>query len=201
MQFNSFVYILLFLPLTILVYFSSNMINSILGKIVIIISSVLFYAYTDWTVLEIIGISILFNYLAVLLLKKSRKWHKAMLLIPIVINIGILFYFKYTDFVIVNINAQFDKEFALRELVLPLGISFFTFQQIAYIVAIYRDEIQNISMVDYLAFILFFPKVLMGPLADPVDFINQLNDENKKKIDIENIAKGIKIFSFGLFKK
>ena len=201
MQFNSFVYILLFLPLTILVYFSSNKINSILGKIVIIISSVLFYAYTDWTVLEIIGISILFNYLAVLLLKKSRKWHKAMLLIPIVINIGILFYFKYTDFVIVNINAQFDKEFALRELVLPLGISFFTFQQIAYIVAIYRDEIQNISMVDYLAFILFFPKVLMGPLADPVDFINQLNDENKKKIDIENIAKGIKIFSFGLFKK
>ena len=84
---------------------------------------------------------------------------------------------------------------------MPLGISFFTFQQIAYIVAIYKKELSDLSIIDYLAYILYFPKILMGPLVDPVDFITQINSQETKKVDWNNVASGIKVFSFGLFKK
>ncbi|MGN1345017.1 MAG: MBOAT family O-acyltransferase, partial [Traorella sp.] len=136
-----------------------------------------------------------------MLIKKTNKWHKMFLIIPIIINVGLLLYFKYLNFAISNINLLFTKDYALRELVLPLGISFFTFQQIAYIVAIYKKELSDCSLIDYLAYILYFPKILMGPLMDPIDFMEQLNDQDNKKLDWDNIASGIKIFSFGLFKK
>lgn len=84
---------------------------------------------------------------------------------------------------------------------MPLGISFFTFQQIAYIVSSYREEIEQTSFIDYLAYILYFPKILMGPLIEPVDFIQQFNNEKLKTFNLDNLASGIKIFSFGLFKK
>ena len=90
---------------------------------------------------------------------------------------------------------------APKELALPLGISFFTFQQIAWLVAVRRKQIPRTSLLDYLTYILYFPKILMGPLMDPLDFLAQINDKNKKKINWDNIACGIQIFSLGLFKK
>ena len=201
MQFNSFVFILLFLPLTVLVYYLGNKINSMIGKIILIIASAVFYAYSDFSTLIMLGISIGINYSFSMIIKKAKRWSKFFLFIPIVINAGLLLYFKYSNFVITNINSWFGKELVLKELIMPVGISFFTFQQIAYIVSVYRTEIESNSFIDYLTYILYFPKILMGPLADPVDFISQLNDEKLKKVDWDNIASGIKLFSFGLFKK
>ena len=82
-----------------------------------------------------------------------------------------------------------------------MGISFFTFQQIAYLVSVYRKELLKADLIDYLAYITYFPKLLMGPLMEPVDFVEQLNDLDRKKINWDNLACGVKIFSFGLFKK
>ena len=201
MQFNSFVFILLFLPLTIFAYFIGNKLNQLIGKIIIIAASLVFYAYATRSILIVLGISLLINYCSIIMIKKVNKWNKVFMIIPILINIGLLLYFKYLNFGITNINLIFGKEFALKDLVLPLGISFFTFQQIAYVVSVYRGELENCSIIDYLAYILYFPKILMGPLTEPTDFISQLNNQQLKKIDINNIACGIKLFSFGLFKK
>ena len=120
---------------------------------------------------------------------------------PVLINILSLLYFKYTNFLILNINSVFSSDFKLRELILPVGISFYTFQQIAYVVSLYKREIQKVYLVDYLLYILYFPKLLMGPLMEPSDFLNQINDKELKKIDWDNLACGIQIFCFGLFKK
>ena len=201
MQFNSFVYILLFLPITILLYYTANKINSLVGKCILVISSIIFYCYTDISILWVLGISIVVNYVFSFTITKAKKWRSIFLFIPVIINVGLLLYYKYLNFAISNVNTFLGKEIPLVELILPIGISFFTFQQIAYVVAIYKGELQKNSLVDYLVYILFFPKILMGPLADPVDFINQINDSNLKKIDWDNIASGIKIFSLGLFKK
>lgn len=201
MQFNSFIFILLFLPLIIMAYFIGNKINQTVGKIVIILASAIFYSYYDLSVSTVLAISLLINYFFVIVIKNCKKWKRAFVFFPIIINICLLLYFKYLNFAINNINLIFGREFALKELTMPLGISFFTFQQIAYIVSSYKEEIEQTSFIDYLAYILYFPKILMGPLIEPVDFIRQFNNEKLKTFNLDNLACGIKIFSFGLFKK
>lgn len=201
MQFNSFVFILVLLPATAILYFLLNKIHFQAGKILLIVSSIVFYAYSDWTTFIILGISLLVNWAFALFLRKTGKWKKGFMAVPIVINVALLLYFKYLNFAITNINHFFGKEYALQELVLPLGISFFTFQQIAYIVAVYREEIPGNSIIDYATYILYFPKILMGPLMEPADFWNQINNQSLKSVNWDNIAYGVKIFSLGLFKK
>lgn len=169
------------------------------GKLALIAGSLFFYGYGDFSVLKIFLISIALNYLFSIGICRL-KWKKIFTAVPIVINVGLLLYFKYTDFLITNINTWFGKDNALLELTLPIGISFFTFQQIAYVVSVYRGAIGS-SVIDYLVYITYFPKILMGPLVEPSDFYEQLNDSSLKKINIDNIASGIKLFSFGLFKK
>lgn len=201
MQFNSFIFILLFLPLTVTLYYTLNKINDTVGKIVLLIASIIFYAYTDRVTLIVLGISLVLNYGFALAIANVKKWRSFYLFTPIVINTGILLYFKYLNFVIENVNHFFMKSIPLKEMILPIGISFFTFQQIAYMVAVYRKEIEKNNILDYLVYILYFPKILMGPLTEPTDFMDQINDATLKKVNLDNIVCGIKIFSFGLFKK
>lgn len=182
-------------------YFIGNKINTIVGKILLITGSILFYAYSDKTTLTVMIISLGINFVFAIAIRNTKRWNKLYITVPIVINVGLLLYFKYTNFAIANFNTWFNKEIALKELSLPIGISFFTFQQIAYMVAVYRKEIKKLDIINYLAYILYFPKILMGPLADPVEFIAQLDDVNLKIINWDNVAYGVKIFSFGLFKK
>lgn len=179
MQFNSFVFILLFLPMTILLYFGANRLKFLWGKIVLIVASIIFYTYSGMKLATILGMSLLMNFGVTLLIQKAKK-PRIFFLTPIAVNIGLLLYFKYTNFFIGVMNQHIGTSWALRELMQPLGISFFTFQQIAYIVAVYKKEIDKVSATDYLSYILFFPKILMGPLMDPVDFIHQLNDDSGK---------------------
>lgn len=200
MQFNSYVFILAFLPLMVLAYFLLGKINRILGKVVLIAGSIFFYAYTDITTLKVLLLSIIINYLFVKLIDKTEL-KKIFMAIPVVVNIILLLYYKYTDFAITNINILFGTEYKLWDIILTLGISFFTFQQIAYVVAVFRKEIATVRFIDYVTYILYFPKLLMGPLMDPVDFICQLNNDELKKFSPDNVACGIKIFSFGLLKK
>lgn len=201
MQFNSFIFILLFLPLTVTLYYALNKINDTVGKIVLLIASIISYAYTDRVTLIVLGISLVLNYGFALAIANVKKWRSFYLFTPIVINTGILLYFKYLNFVIENVNHFFMKSIPLKEMILPIGISFFTFQQIAYMVAVYRKEIEKNNILDYLVYILYFPKILMGPLTEPTDFMAQINDTTLKKVNLDNIVCGIKIFSFGLFKK
>jgi len=201
MQFNSYAFILYFLPITVLLYFLANKIKPIVGKLVIVIASIVFYSMGRPNMLIYLGISILINYGSALAIKRFKINSKIMMALPIVVHVILLFYFKYLNFAITNINTFFGKEFELQEIILPLGISFYTFQQIAYIVATERGELENNDIIDYLAYILYFPKFIMGPIVDPVDYISQLNQDSRKRVDIINVTTGIKIFSLGLIKK
>jgi len=187
-------------------YYAANFINVTLGKYVILFSSILFYAYDRVNMLIYLGISLCFNYVAAYLIFKKKNengviWKRGILTADIILNIVALLYFKYFNFGVENVNNIFSTDFTLKNIILPLGISFYTFQQIAYVVTIYKQELLNINFLDYVSFILYFPKILMGPLMEPTDFISQFNDRTKKKISAKNIAIGIKLFSFGLFKK
>lgn len=199
MQFNTYIYMLLFLPVTILGYFVINKISYFFAKIYLAAVSMFFYAYAGLPGFQWLVISIIFNYLVVLLMK--RMHNKVILWIGIIFNVVLLFYFKYTNFAILTINDLLHKSIPLTKMVLPIGISFFTFQQIAYIVDSYRGKLEKHSLLDYINYVTFFPKILMGPLVSPNVLLAQFHDESKRKISSENIVDGIQMFIIGLFKK
>lgn len=200
MQFNSYLFILAFLPLTIICFFLAGRISALARKLVLVCASIIFCACNDTRTLAVLLCSVLINYAFTLLIKKCR-WRKLFLALPIIINVSLLLYFKYSNFFILNLSYLLRRYIEPLYLFLPVGISFFTFQQIAYLVAAYRNELPDGSFLDYLVYILYFPKLLMGPLAEPVDFIAQLNAPDSGKLDLDHLAEGLKIFSFGLLKK
>ena len=200
MVFNSYLFILAFLPILLIAYFGANKIGPRWGKFALIAGSALFYGYANLKALMLLAASVAVNYAFARLIQHGRR-KKALLFLPVAVNAGLLLALKYANFAISNVNALLGAQIPLRNWILPVGISFFTFQQIAYLVSVQREEIRDCALMDYLAYILYFPKLLMGPLAEPTDFIEQLNDPERKKLNWEHLAEGIKMFSFGLFKK
>lgn len=141
------------------------------------------------------------NFTVSKILENIQKRRKLLLMAGVAANTVLLLYFKYTNFVIATINEKLGREYTLLELALPLGISFFTFQQIMFIVGVYRKEIAYTGIIDYLSYALYFPKLVMGPIVEPNDLLGQFHDDSKKDVDWDNIASGIKLFCFGFFKK
>ncbi len=201
LQFNSYLFILAVIPSFVFCFFLLSRFHPSAGKIAIIAFSVWFYVYGGLDSAIILGVSLLSNLLSSLLLSKAKKHRQLLLTIAILINIGLLLYFKYYNFALTTINNIFRQNYTLRGIILPIGISFFTFQQIMYIISVYKRDITTVTPIDYLCYALYFPKIIMGPLMEPKDFIDQINNTKLKTIRWENIACGIKIFSFGLFKK
>lgn len=200
MQFNSYFYMLCFLPLSILGYFVLNKWHATIAKIFLIIMSVFFYAYGNAKELVWLAISLIVNCMSIVCVKKlSLK--KVWMLLAILFNIGMLFYFKYMDFSISILNEIFNKDIALKNIVLPLGISFLTFSQISYIVDTYHGKTNDNSLMDYLLYILYFPKILMGPIVKQELLIPQFHDKNLQKLNADNLTNGIKMFVLGLLKK
>jgi alginate O-acetyltransferase complex protein AlgI len=173
------------------------------SKFWLVVSSSFFYSWWNVAYLPLIIISLLFNYaIGVLLGKQQLKISKkAILIIGIVFNVLLLGYFKYSDFFITNINFLLTTNISLLKLALPLAISFFTFQQIAYLVDTYRNETKKSSLLDYAIFITFFPQLIAGPIVYYKEMMPQFEALQNKVINYENVAKGIFIFCIGLFKK
>lgn len=132
---------------------------------------------------------------------KSQSIRKFALISGIVINIVSLLYFKYTGFLSDILSSLSKGDFNFKSVMVPLGISYITFSQIAFLVDSYRDCSLKYSLLDYSLFILFFPKITVGPIAFTSDLIPQFNDAARKQINYDNISKGITAFAFGLAKK
>ena len=180
MQFNSYIFILAYLPILIIGYFLLNKVSMHIGKVYLIAGSVFFYIYGGLDMALVFGLSIITNFTMSQLLNKLVKARKPIFILAVIANAGLLFYYKYNNFFIENVNSAFKTDFRMNSIILPLGISFFTFQQIAYVASVYKNEIGNINIIDYLAYITYFPKLLMGPLIEPTDFMAQLNDSRLK---------------------
>lgn len=204
MLFNSFEFIFAFLPIIFIVYFILGKLQLITAsKIWLIASSLFFYSWWNIAYLPLLLGSLFFNYVVGSALGKDhlKVSKKAVLVIGIIINVAFLGYYKYSDFFIVNMNALTDSNFELLHLALPLAISFFTFEQIIYLVDSYRGETKNYSLLDYSLFVTFFPKLIAGPIVYHNEIIPQFKSKWNKIINWKNISKGIFIFSIGLFKK
>lgn len=201
MLFNSYIFVFVFLPLCLLFYFLCNKWKKYeLGKVFLTGMSLWFYAYFNISYLPIIVGSILVNFLLYKSMEKVLK-RKAVVVLGIIINLSVLFYFKYFDFFVENINGLFGTDFLLRHVLLPLGISFFTFQQIGFLVDAYRKEAEGYSFLDYALFVTFFPQLIAGPIVTHKEMIPQFQDISKKKFSAENFSTGIYGFVLGMTKK
>ena len=203
MAFNSYVFILLFLPAFLLLYFISGKFGKNCGKWVIILAGAVFYAYSGMENTAVLAFSMVINLVMIMLLRKTAdtKIKKSVLIAAVILNVLLLLYYKYFNFLANIVNSSSGLRIKNRELILPAGISFLTFRQIMYIVSVWKGESDGSNLLDYFSYILFFPKIIMGPLMEPAGFISQLNDPEKRKADPKNIAGGLKLFSIGLFKK
>ena len=206
MLFNSYEFIFLFLPITFFVYFflNSKRLTEI-SKGFLVFSSLFFYSWWNIVYLPIILVSMLFNYVLGNSLskddvKKSVK-KKSLLIFGIVANLSLLAYFKYADFFIENVNLVVGSEIPLLHLALPLAISFFTFQQIAYLVDSYRQETNEYDFLNYALFVTFFPQLIAGPIVHHKEMMPQFANVYNKVKKYRNIALGLFIFSMGMFKK
>jgi len=202
MQFNSFEFIFIFLPITFCVYFylKSIKINSA-SRVFLILANLTFYSIWNISYLPLIIGSVLFNYYIGLFLIENRFKKKLVLIFGIFVNLLILGYFKYTDFLIENYNILTSSEYELLHIALPLAISFFTFQQIAYIVDCYRGNIRSYNFLNYALFVTFFPQLIAGPIAYYKEIVPQFTDKKSGFKNYENIYRGLFIFAIGLFKK
>ncbi len=207
MLFNSYIFILLFLPLCLIGYYAINHFRAYrLGLFFLLGMSLWFYGYFNPYYLLLITGSIIGNYafyrLIIRLAGNTAK--KTAMAAGITANLAVLGYFKYTDFFIENINMVFKTDIPLRNILLPLGISFFTFQQISFLVDAYRaegDRVPRYALLEYAAFVAFFPQLVAGPIVTHDVLIPQLMDESKKSINWEYMSKGLAIFTLGLAKK
>lgn len=205
MLFNSYEFIFLFLPITLVIYFLLNKYNkNMLSKAWLVIASLYFYSYFNKSYLILIIVSILVNYFigTELNMKTNNVIRRKILLIfGILFNLGALGYFKYYDFFIENINYIFKTNFNLLHIMLPLGISFFTFQQLSYVIDNYHRKSLNYDFLSYCLFVTFFPQLIAGPIVLPTEMLPQFENEENKKVNWENMNRGLYMFSIGLAKK
>ena len=212
MLFNSYLFIFLFLPLAVIGYYGFHSINKPKAALTFLTAmSFWFCGCYNLYYLIVLITSILVNHGFVTCMRRvsARQVNgngnipakKFFLLADIIFNIGVLFYFKYFNFFIENVNAAFHTNISLLHLALPLGISFYTFQQLSYVIDSYRGECEEYNFLQYICFISFFPKLTQGPIVYHKDLLPQLQEKSRQGIDYENLCRGIYAFSLGLAKK
>ncbi len=204
MLFNSYIFVLFFLPVCVSGYFLLNRIkNKVYANLFLLGMSLWFYGYFNPSYLAIIGFSILFNYASYLLIKKAGQGRKkkSLCIASVTVNLLILGWFKYMDFFITNVNALFKQDFPLLHIVLPLGISFFTFQQLSFVIDTYRGEVGDYDFITYACYVAFFPQLVAGPIVSHDEFIPQFKEAANRHINYENLTRGLYLFILGLSKK
>lgn len=204
MLFNSYIFILMFLPITLIGYYLLKHFNLYRASLAWLTGmSLWFYGYNNPAYLILLCGSVLVNYAlgCVMQRKKDEKIRKAALGAGLLFNIGLLFYYKYYDFFISNINQIFQTDYVLLHIMLPLGISFFTFQQLSYVVDCYKKETPEYGFVEYAAFVTFFPQLVAGPIVLHSELIPQWRDKINQQMNYANLTKGLYAFSLGLGKK
>ena len=205
MLFNSYTYIFIFLPVIFFTYYILlQQRQVVLAKTTLIAASLFFYSWWSINYLPILVFSLIFNFFIGSVVQRAiqRGRGKAILIFGISVNLLILGYFKYADFFIDNINFSFDQNIVSINLVLPLAISFFTFQQIAYLVDCYKGEVKEYDFLNYSLFVCFFPQLIAGPIVHHGEMMPQfMHNRWNLRLKYRNITAGVFIFSIGLFKK
>jgi alginate O-acetyltransferase complex protein AlgI len=206
MLFNSVEFLFVFLPATLSGFYLLGAISRTSALRWLIFVSLVFYAWWRPLNVLIIAPSIVVNFaLARILLRLNggegpSRASKAVLLLGILLNVVFLGVFKYTDFIFGTINDVFGANLVLRHIILPLGISFITFQKIAFLIDVQAGRVRSFTFQDYCTFVLFFPQLIAGPIVHYREMMPQFHAASCR-FDKEDVAVGLTLLFFGLFKK
>lgn len=204
MLFNSFEFLLFFLPTTLLVYFGlSTSGYKREARVVLLCASLFFYSWWNPIYLPLIVSSVVFNFFVGKKLNEieDQRKRKRVLIFGVSANLLLLGYFKYANFLVDNINLIPGVELPGFNVILPLAISFFTFQQIAYLADSYKRNTSDYDLFNYSLFVTFFPHLIAGPLVNHKDILPQFKSEENFRFNHFNFAKGLYVFFMGLCKK
>ena len=205
MIFNSYVFVLFFVPLVVAVYHFINSRGAYTkAKAFLLAASLFFYARDNLHALIVLILSIIINYCICRFLSKagySPLIRRFLLAAGIILDISLLIYFKYLGFFAGILNKFLNSGFNIGNILLPLGISYYTFSQISCLVDHYREPDTDHSLLDYALYVTFFPKITVGPIALAGDLIPQFNDPLRKKYNPDKLAGGLVVFTTGLAKK
>jgi len=201
--FNSYIFIFLFLPITLAgFYLIGGRGHHRVAISWLVACSLFFYGWWNPAYLGLILASILFNYAMGMVVSSQATDHrKLMLTLGVAANLGLLGYYKYANFFVDNFNLAAGSSFHLETIILPLAISFFTFQQIAYLVDAYRGETREYNFLHYCLFVTFFPQLIAGPIVHHREMLPQFAQDLIYRLNYRNLAVGLTIFAIGLFKK
>lgn len=198
MVFSSISFLYYFLPLLLLIYF---LVPSKCRNLVLLLFSLFFYFYGEPKYIFVLILSCLINYIFGLLISKhlNKKKAKLYLIISIILNLGLLCYFKYTSFFIENINNIFKTNIPLLNIVMPIGISFFTFQTLSYVIDVYKGKVEaSKNFLNFATYVCLFPQLVAGPIVR-YETINQ--ELKNRKLSFDLFGDGVKRFIIGLAKK
>lgn len=203
MLFNSYAFILLFLPVVLAGYFRLGRRSNLAPVIWLAVASLAFYAIGNWQFVALLLISIAFNYGVghlLIVAKLTPMQRRTALVFGVAGDLLVLGVFKYAGFATENVNALFGSHFAVH-ILLPVGISFYTFTQIAFLVDAYRGQVAAYALPHYALFVTYFPHLIAGPILHHRDMIPQFERKEAKHPDAHLILCGVIIFAIGLFKK
>ncbi|MBV9523313.1 MAG: MBOAT family protein [Alphaproteobacteria bacterium] len=204
MLFNSYAFIFLFLPISVALYFALGRVERRAATAFLAAASFFFYGWWNPVYLWLLAASILFNYalaLALVWQPMGTPARRALLIAGILGNLLVLGYYKYADFLLGTIGAVSGLPVPHLAIVLPIGISFFTFTQIAFLVDTARGEAEEYDLARYALFVTFFPHLLAGPLLHHKEMMPQFAAPASARFDAENLSVGLTIFIIGLIKK
>jgi D-alanyl-lipoteichoic acid acyltransferase DltB (MBOAT superfamily) len=201
--FNSYQFIFAFLPIVLLICFLlARFLGPGMAQLWLIGASLYFYASWNAFYLPLLLGSILFNYaIAILMVRQADdRRRKYLLLTAVAVDLALLGYYKYTNFFLGSVNDLVGTKFVLATIILPLGISFYTFQQLTLLIDVSAGRITNFRFRDFLLFVIFFPHLIAGPIVHHREMMPQF-EQAKYRFDWTNMAVGITLFAVGLFKK
>ena len=196
MVFSSITFMYYFLPIVLLIYF---IVPSKFKNLVLLLSSLGFYFYGEPTYIWVLLLSCFINYISALLIDKYRKRSKLILILAVIFNLGMLMYFKYTNFFIDNINNLFKLDINSIKVIMPIGISFFTFQTLSYVIDVYTKKVKaNKNFITFASYVSLFPQLIAGPIVRYSDVEKELKNRTHS---YDKFALGIRRFTIGLGKK
>ena len=203
MLFNTYAFILVFLPVTLIGFFLLARFGKAFSAGWLTLASLAFYAHWNPRFLPLLLGSIAFNFTAGRLLPRcpAGPRRKALLAASISANLLLLGYYKYAGFLVDNANMALGLGWSIGHIVLPLGISFFTFTQIAYLVDVYRGDVKEANLLHYALFVTYFPHLIAGPILHHAEMMPQFARDDVYRWDTCKFATGLAVFAFGLAKK
>ncbi len=205
MLFNSYAFIFGFLPFTLAGYFLFARSSHRLAALWLTITSLFFYGWWNPIFVVLMMASIIVNYGFGYVIGhaqlRSASRAKVILVTALVANLGVLAYFKYANFFIANVGQLTGMKWTVENIVLPIGISFFTFTQIAFLVDVYRGIAREYNFIHYTLFVTYFPHLIAGPVLHHKQMMPQFGHGDTYRFNIENINVGLTIFIVGLAKK